>query len=312
MYTDPSGEFVFSLFLPGVGSLLDAACWGAVIGGAGYTASVAFSSSGFNNWSWKDFGKSVGIGAISGVATFGIGEAFGAVGSNGLLGEVGRAYAHGISNGAISYFSGGDFWQGFASGGLSSLAGSGFMMYGGDFANSTAGNYLFSSGMGGIGSVLTGGNFFEGAAIGAMNAGLNHLQHKAKLFSNKIAGYNALWETSLDANGNFERETAGWELKDGRVLMLPNDKNSMYKAEIDKPIFKNGKFYAMHEGNILEISTSVHTHKTANSILSGRLSGRDINMINLLGRPINILTPSSIYSIGYIDKNLGILYTIPR
>jgi len=32
-YTDPSGEFIFTALLPGVGVFLDAMCWGAVIGG---------------------------------------------------------------------------------------------------------------------------------------------------------------------------------------------------------------------------------------------------------------------------------------
>jgi hypothetical protein len=35
---------------------------------------------GFNNWQWGKFGLSVGIGAVSGAVTFGIGQAFGAVG----------------------------------------------------------------------------------------------------------------------------------------------------------------------------------------------------------------------------------------
>jgi hypothetical protein len=33
IYTDPSGEFIFTALLPGVGVFLDAMCWGAVIGG---------------------------------------------------------------------------------------------------------------------------------------------------------------------------------------------------------------------------------------------------------------------------------------
>jgi hypothetical protein len=32
---------------------------------------------GFSNWNWGQFGKSVGIGAISGVATAGIGQIYG-------------------------------------------------------------------------------------------------------------------------------------------------------------------------------------------------------------------------------------------
>ena len=174
-FVDPDGEFIFSLLLPGIGTFIDAALWGAVIGGAGYTASVAFSKGGFNNWDWGQFGKSVGIGAISGVATAGIGSAFGSVGSNGIGGEIARAYTHGFASGTISEFTGGDFMTGFASGGLSSLAGSAFMMYS-KFANSSIGTYAFSGVAGGAGAALTGGNFWEGTAIGVMNAGLNHLQ----------------------------------------------------------------------------------------------------------------------------------------
>jgi hypothetical protein len=65
---DPDGQFVFSALLPGVGIFIDAALWGAVIGGASYTASVAMSNGGFNNWNSGQFWKSVGMGAVSGVA----------------------------------------------------------------------------------------------------------------------------------------------------------------------------------------------------------------------------------------------------
>ena len=143
MGIDPDGEFVFSALLPGVGVFIDATLWGAVIGGAGYTASVGFSDGGFSNWDSGQFWKSVGIGAVSGVATAGIGQAFGPVGSNGIAGEIGRAYTHGFAQGTISEFSGGDFMTGFASGGLGSLGGSAFMVYGGKLANSAAGLYGF-------------------------------------------------------------------------------------------------------------------------------------------------------------------------
>ncbi len=49
VHVDPDGEFFFSLFAGPVGAILDAACWGAVVGGATYTASVALSSGGFDN-----------------------------------------------------------------------------------------------------------------------------------------------------------------------------------------------------------------------------------------------------------------------
>ncbi|MDD4599296.1 MAG: T6SS effector amidase Tae4 family protein, partial [Lentimicrobiaceae bacterium] len=176
VYTDPSGEFIFTALIPGAGIFIDAALWGAVIGGAGYTASVGFSDGGFNNWNSGDFWKSVGMGAISGVATAGVGQMFGAVGSMGFGGEIARAYTHGFAQGMISEAFGGDFMSGFVAGGLGSLGGSAFMMYGGRFASSTIGNYAFSGLAGGVGAELSGGNFWEGAAIGLMTSGLNHLQ----------------------------------------------------------------------------------------------------------------------------------------
>jgi RHS repeat-associated protein len=177
VYSDPSGDFIFSLFLPVIGPLLDAACWGAVIGGAGYTASVAFSDGGFNNWNGGDFWKSVGFGAASGFLTAGVGQIFGPIGSAGFSSEIGRAFTHGVSQAWLSGITGyGDPMTAFTSAGLGSLAGSAFMMYGGKFSTSTLGSYAFSGLAGGLGAELTGGNFLQGAGTGLMIAGLNHLQ----------------------------------------------------------------------------------------------------------------------------------------
>ncbi len=158
------------------------------------------------------------MGAISGAATGGIGQMFGPVGGMGIGGEIARAYTHGFSNGMISHFSGGDFTQGFVSGGLGSLAGSAFQMYGGSFASSAVGTYAFSALAAGTGAATTGGNFLQGAATGLMTAGLNHLQHKVELgkhntigkriqkilqrfYDKRVAG-----ETSLNFNKEFPEE----------------------------------------------------------------------------------------------------------
>ena len=98
-YVDPDGKFFFSPLLPGIGTFIDAACWGAVIQGAGYTVNIAFSKGGFKNWNWGDFGKSLISGAASGVITAGIGLAFGPIENNGIIGEIGRAFTHGVANG---------------------------------------------------------------------------------------------------------------------------------------------------------------------------------------------------------------------
>ena len=47
----------------------------------------------------------------------------------------------------------------------------------GDFANSTVGTVAFGALSGGIGAELSGGNFWEGAVIGGIVAGLNHAMH---------------------------------------------------------------------------------------------------------------------------------------
>ena len=162
-YVDPSGE----------NPLLIAVIVGAVIGGASYTVSIAMSNGGFDNWNWGSFFKSVSFGAVSGAVTYGVGTAFGAVGSAGLIGEVGRAFAHGYGQAIITGISGGNFYSGFAAGSLSSLAGSAFMASG--LSSNPISTYAFSGLAGGVGAELSGGDFWEGAAIGLMDAGLNHL-----------------------------------------------------------------------------------------------------------------------------------------
>ena len=122
-YTDESGEFIFSLFLGPVGAILDAACWGALIGGASYTASVAISNGGFSNWDSNDFWKAVGFGTLTGAAFGGIGEFVGVVGN--FAGELGTKLlvdaSWGVVNGLISESQGGMFWDGFAIGTLGAL-----------------------------------------------------------------------------------------------------------------------------------------------------------------------------------------------
>jgi RHS repeat-associated protein len=166
---DPDGEFAF---VP----LLVAAAVGAGISSAGYTASVAMSDGGFDNWNWGKFGISAGIGAISGVATYGIGSAFGSVGTNGLGGEIGRAMAHGMSNTTITAAFGGEVnAKTYAIGALSSLAGSGL-----HFAP-PIGQISGSALVGGVTSEISGEDFWKGAATGAIIGTLNHVKHRIEV-----------------------------------------------------------------------------------------------------------------------------------
>jgi uncharacterized protein YcfJ len=72
----------------------------------------------------------------------------------------------------------GGFQQSFVSGALGSLGASAFGEIAGEAANSTVGTIAFGAAAGGIGSELTGGNFWQGALIGGVVAGFNHVMHQ--------------------------------------------------------------------------------------------------------------------------------------
>ncbi|MFZ4454999.1 MAG: polymorphic toxin type 37 domain-containing protein [Bacteroidales bacterium] len=128
-------------------------------------------------WSSSGFWSAVGMGAISGAITFGIGDAFGhALGSTSH--EIGRAVVHGFAQGMMSEISGGDFMQGFLSGSLASLGGHGLEKVMGR-ALSTAEAVGFSALSGGIGAELSGGDFLKGATTGAIIGLLNQAGGRA-------------------------------------------------------------------------------------------------------------------------------------
>lgn len=174
-FIDPDGEWFLGLIFPGIGTVVDMALWGATIGAASYTVATAFSEGGFDNWNWKDFGKSVGFGALSGMTTYTVGALFGGFG--GFGNEMLRALVHGYTNGCISAAAGGNFKGGFAAGFLSSVGGSAVWSMG---LGESAGLMYGLSGLGGIvGAAATGDNIWKGLTIGLMTAGMNHLQQSA-------------------------------------------------------------------------------------------------------------------------------------
>ena len=158
-YTDPDGEFIVP----------------AIIG-----AAISVVTNGISNISnHKSFfdgaGKAAVIGAISGAVSSGIGHmatdmANGGV--NRILVAGIQAVAHGYSGAFFSALSGGSVLSGFASGGLSSVvssvplgSGDGVVLLKGAVA-------------GGIGSSVSGGNFWSGVRQGLITSGLNHLAHE--------------------------------------------------------------------------------------------------------------------------------------
>ncbi len=161
-YTDPSGE------LFGIDD--------AIIAFALYNAASSMMQAAYNGESvWKAGGLSL----LSSAASYGIGEAFGSVGSFGK--ELFRARAHGLAGGAISALGGGSFLSGFSSSALASGIGS--------FAQGVNMNQALmvatTTAMGAIGAWATGGDWVEGAMQGLNIGLLNHAVHDGEIWYTK-------------------------------------------------------------------------------------------------------------------------------
>lgn len=137
------------------------------------------------------------------MVTFGIGTACSTIGNFYVRAGV-SALAHGTFQGGMTAATGGKFWAGFAAGAISSLASSfwqggssgteeGFFKendwaYGSRGVShqgasgalgmqGSLGTIAFGTVMGGAGSALAGGNFWQGAVTGLFVSGFNHVMH---------------------------------------------------------------------------------------------------------------------------------------
>ncbi|MDY0931777.1 RHS repeat-associated core domain-containing protein [Chryseobacterium sp. CFBP8996] len=183
MFNDPSGEFAFAPFI----ALIAKAAFTAVaITAATYTATALIKG----NWTVSGFFRSISsaaiTGMVSGALSFGIGTLFQIANVAKALGPVGtiigRAGAHSLSMGVISSFTGGSFWSGAASGAFASLVGDLLKapdnaMFDFNPLRSDTGMLITGAVSGGIGSVLAGGNFWQGAMSGFFVIAYNHLEH---------------------------------------------------------------------------------------------------------------------------------------
>ena len=221
MLNDPDGRVVW--FVPILIGLGKAIAIGAGISAATYTASVAFSQGGFNNWSWSGFGNAVLQGAISGAISYGVGSIFGGVGASFNVGkELSRAYVHGFANGMVSEFSGGSFMSGFASGAFGSFTGS---------LTGIIGNPALQVGVsalaGGVGAEISGGNFWLGFATGGIIAATNHLMHQdpptyeynGKVYTSKAELYSAILADQTMEQSGIKDIMAGAAVISGQPLL---------------------------------------------------------------------------------------------
>jgi hypothetical protein len=125
-----------------------------------------------SNWNGMNFFAATFMGAWGGAATAGIGGLIGGVSMTtaaGVFKEVGRAGAHAAVSGLTSMAGGGKFWQGAATGAISSFTGS--LTH-----NLPIGVQIGASTLaGGVTSKISGGEFWKGAVTGFTVSTFNHV-----------------------------------------------------------------------------------------------------------------------------------------
>ena len=165
-YTDPSGEF-------------------GILAAMALSAAVSVVSTMATNYVYdrpiyEGVAKAAVVGALQGAFSFGIGGAAGAI-SDPFDKAAFQLLAHGTSSGLASLASGGSFWQGFATGAVSSVVSSATkgiceVKHVSEKWTQVA---LVAAGClsGGVTATMAGGNFWEGVCNGLICAGLNHAMH---------------------------------------------------------------------------------------------------------------------------------------
>ncbi|UIR55060.1 hypothetical protein LZQ00_12300 [Sphingobacterium sp. SRCM116780] len=238
MHNDPNGEVFFFAFLAawGLSALWATVATGAIIGAgiglASYTLGLAVSGN-IGQWSVGGALRATLFGAVSGAVTAGIGELFSTAAQtfgNALL----QAGVHGVAQGVLGLVQGANFLSSAAGGLLGSLGayGWGQMMNGvglAQFSQSTYGMIGFGALSGGIGAELTGGNFWQGAIVGGVVAGLNHAMHKlAGPGDEKGKGRSA--KATNDAQG----DKLNWfnEDEDGGLYTVANNDNNVPEGTV--------------------------------------------------------------------------------
>lgn len=111
-----------------------------------------------------------------------------------------------------------------------------------------------------------------------------------------------MWDNTNNALGEPLREVSGWELENGDVIVLPYNKNTSKESYNDalKLLSEGDQKYAyvVFKGKTYKIATHVHTHPgTGTPTNPIQLSSSDLNMIENVKAPINIIQNKRVYSV---------------
>lgn len=210
-YTDPTGN-MFEVFI--AFSLFNIA-----------SNMMIASMNGQNMW------KAAARSALVSFATYGIGQAFGNMGS--IAHEALRAGAHGVVGGIANVLGGGSFGSGFLSSSLSSGLGS----YISSLDMSIVGKYASSAIVGGVSAWASSGDILSGALQGLTIGFLNHGVHE-----NNIDKEINLSEVEVIGNAQLYKYTRAigiYATSENALTILKGFNDYMRKVRIGT----NGKMY---------------------------------------------------------------------
>jgi len=287
-YTDPSGE------LFGIDD--------AVFAFALYNMANSMMMAAYNGQSVL---KAGGLSLLSSAASYGIGSAFGGVGSFGH--ELLRAGSHGFATGAINALGGGSFGRGFLTGSLSSGIGSfaqGVHMDTGLMLAST-------TAMGGLSEWATDGDFLSGAMQGLQIGLLNHAMH-----GNDDIVY------TRDSYGNIEGDipevvvrpdyriaTSFWVGTLGTAFTISAKQwNGMKTSTKSKLVYDGKKYVKNHTPwKILSSNAQLYRDKIPNGLkTTGAIAARLGIGFNVIENTKDILTNNRIGLGNTIDIGLAV------
>lgn len=255
MSVDPDGEVV----------------WAPIIGMAVFNAIRAGDQAWRNDGNiWGSIGQSLALSAASSALSFGVGEVFGHGPAGSFLNETGRAGAHGLVGGTISSLRGGGFGSGFMTSAFSSGMGSGLDglgISGGDWDTG------ITSLTGGLTSLYSGGDFFEGYAQGMYISLLNRYGGDEKKKLEDQQERVEIARRVMLNKGQTEGWSPNWKAGRDALLQLFNPFNNepirsgVISAHIDPWIVPGGGTVAVL--NRGEAALSIF-HKLSNGALRAR------------------------------------------
>nr|WP_315026475.1 RHS repeat-associated core domain-containing protein [uncultured Chryseobacterium sp.] len=211
--------------------------------------------------SLMSMGISNGIGDIFKVG----GEVAKALGKGGTM--IARAGAHALAQGALSYVQGGKFLSGMLSGAFASLSLDllGWAKNGtGEFSVIRSDGFAMLTGAvsGGIGSALTGGNFWAGAAQGLVVTVFNHL---------------AMHDPPAGFNDNYFADESGEYFKIGEYLYQHRVDGKIVDTKYISGIILKTKFMVAREW-FSAISKTGNMITTIGLALTGTVIGAEIGV----------------------------------